>query len=55
MKGRNPLGDVGIVWRIGLKMIRKEIGCEDVFWIPVPQDRNQWWAFVNTVMHFRVA
>jgi hypothetical protein len=30
----------------------KEIRCEDVNWIHVAQDRDQWRALVNTVMKF---
>jgi hypothetical protein len=32
----------------------REIGLESVDWIYVTQDRDQWLALVNTVMHFRV-
>jgi len=30
------------------------MGCEDVEWIYLAQDRVQWWSLVNTVMNFRV-
>jgi hypothetical protein len=32
----------------------KETGCEDVEWIHLGQDRNQWQAFGNTVMNVQV-
>jgi hypothetical protein len=32
----------------------REIGWEGVDWLHVAQDRNQWWAAVNTVMKLRV-
>jgi hypothetical protein len=32
----------------------KEIVLEDVDWIYVAQDRDYWWAVVNTVMKLRV-
>jgi hypothetical protein len=31
-----------------------EIGWEDVDWIHLAQDRNQWQALVNTVINFWV-
>jgi len=31
-----------------------EIGGEDGDWIHVALDRDQWWAFVNTVMILRI-
>jgi len=32
----------------------KELGCEDVQWFDLAQDRNQWRDVVNTVMNLRV-
>jgi hypothetical protein len=32
----------------------RETGWEDVDWIHLAQDRDQWWAGVNTVMNLRV-
>jgi len=32
----------------------REIGWEAVDWIHVVQDREQWWALLNTVMSLRV-
>jgi hypothetical protein len=29
----------------------KEIGCVGAKWIHLPQDRDQWQAFVNTAMN----
>jgi hypothetical protein len=31
----------------------KEIGCEDMDWIQLVQDRVQWRTFVNTVKNLR--
>jgi hypothetical protein len=33
----------------------KEIGWEDVDWIRLAEDRDQWWVVVNTVMKFRIS
>jgi hypothetical protein len=41
-------------WEDNSRMDLREIGWEDVDWIHLAQDRDQWWAFVNTVMNFRV-
>jgi hypothetical protein len=32
----------------------REIGWDDVDWIDLAQDRNQWRALVSTVMNLRV-
>jgi hypothetical protein len=32
----------------------REIGWEDVDWMHLALDRNQWRALVNTVMNFRI-
>jgi hypothetical protein len=31
-----------------------EVGCGDVDWIGLAQDRNRWRALVNAVMNFQV-
>jgi hypothetical protein len=33
-------------------MCFRDIGREDVDWIHLAQDRDQWWAVVNTVTNF---
>jgi hypothetical protein len=35
-------------------MVLREIGFEGVDWFYVAEDRDQWWAFSNTVMNLRV-
>jgi hypothetical protein len=37
-----------------IKIDLKEIGWDDMDWINLAQDRNQWRALVNTVMDLRV-
>jgi hypothetical protein len=32
----------------------KEVGCEDVDWIHVALDRDEWMAVVNTIINLRV-
>jgi hypothetical protein len=51
---RRPLGRPRRRWEDNIKMIRMEIGFGDVDWIHWAQDRDRWWALVNTVMNLRV-
>jgi hypothetical protein len=37
-----------------IKIDLKEIGWDDMDWIDLAQDRDQWRALVNTVMNLRV-
>ena len=33
----------------------QEVGCGDIDWIELAQDRVRWWALVNVVMNLRVS
>jgi hypothetical protein len=35
-------------------MYLREIGWDDMDWIYLAQNRDQWWALVNTVMNLQV-
>jgi hypothetical protein len=37
-----------------IKMDLREIGWDDMDWLALAQDRNQWRALVNTVMNLQV-
>jgi hypothetical protein len=50
-EGRRPLGGLRYKWEDGIKMNLRETGWEGVEWIHLAEDRNQWWAVVNTVMN----
>jgi hypothetical protein len=41
-------------WVDNIKMNLGEIGWDDVDWIDLAQDRDQWRALVNTVINLRV-
>jgi hypothetical protein len=53
-EGRRPLGRPKLRWEDNIKMVLKEIGFLHVDWIHWAQDRDRWWAVVNTVMNLRV-
>jgi hypothetical protein len=46
---RNHSEDLRVDGKIIMDL--REIWWEDVDWIHLAQDREQWWAFVNTVMN----
>jgi hypothetical protein len=53
-KGKKPLGRHRYKWEDNIKMDLQEVGCGDVDWIELPQDRDRWRAVVNAVMNLRV-
>ena len=53
--GNIPLGRPRLRWEDNIKMDLQEVGCEDVDWIELSQDRDRWRALVNAVMNLRVS
>jgi hypothetical protein len=53
-EGKRPLGRPRRQWQDNIKLYLEEVGCRGMDWIGMAQDRNRWWAFVNTVMNLRV-
>jgi hypothetical protein len=51
---RRPLGRPRRRWVINIKVDLREIGWDDMDWIDLAQDRDEWRALVNTVMNLRV-
>ena len=51
---KRPLGGPGRRWEDNIKMDFQEVGCGDMDWIDLAQDRDRWWALVNPVMNFQV-
>jgi hypothetical protein len=43
------------IWEDNIKMDVTETKLIFEDWIPLPQDRNYWWAVVNMVMNIRVS
>jgi hypothetical protein len=53
-EGEKLLGRVRCRWEDNIRMYLTKIGWEGVDWIHLTQDRDQWWASVNTVVNLRV-
>jgi hypothetical protein len=53
-EGKRPLGRSRCKWVDNNKMDLREIVWDDMDSIDLAQDRNQWRAFENTAMNFRV-
>jgi hypothetical protein len=49
-----PLGRPRRRWVDNIKMDLRKIGWDEVDWIDMAQDRDQWRALVNTVLNLRV-
>jgi hypothetical protein len=48
---KRPPGRLRCRWEDNIKMYLKEIGLESVDWIHLIQDRDSWWALVDTVIN----
>jgi len=53
-EGKRPLGRPGRRWEDNIKMDLQELGCGDMDWIDLAQDRGRWRALVNAVTNLRV-
>jgi len=53
-EGKRPLGRPKHRWEDNIKMDLQEVGCGDMDWIELSQDRGRWRAPVNVVMNLRV-
>ena len=52
-EGKGPLGWRRRRWEDNIKMdLEVGRGCGD--WMELGKDKDRWWAFVSTVMNFRV-
>jgi len=52
-EGKRPLGRSRRRWEYNIKMDLWEVGGVGD-WMELAQDRDKWWALVNTVMNVRV-
>jgi hypothetical protein len=53
-EGKRPHGRPRRRWEDGIKTDLKTFDREAVGWIHLAQDRDHWWALVNTVMNLWV-
>jgi hypothetical protein len=51
---KETTGKIKTKWMDNIKIDLREIGWGGVDWIDMAQDRDQWWALVNTIMNSRV-
>jgi hypothetical protein len=51
---QNTFGDLGIVGGNNIKIDHKLMCWVGVEWLAMADNRRKWWAFVDTVMKFRV-
>ncbi|KAJ4429418.1 hypothetical protein ANN_21587 [Periplaneta americana] len=50
-EGKRPLGRPRCRWEDNIKMDLREVGCDDIEWIGLAQDRDQCWAYVRAAMN----
>jgi hypothetical protein len=53
-EGKRPLGRHKHRWEDNIKTDFQEVGCGDIDWIELAQDRDRWRALVTEVMNLRV-
>ena len=53
-EGKRPLGRPRRRWVDNIRMDLQEVGCGQVDWIGLAQDRDRWRRLVSAVMNIRV-
>ena len=53
-ESKRPLGRMRHRWEDNIKMDLREMGCDPRDWIALAEDRDQWQAYVRTVINLRV-
>jgi hypothetical protein len=52
-KGKTTLGRPEGRWDDNIRIDFRDTALEGVDWMHLTEDRDQWWALVNTVMNLR--
>ena len=52
---KRPLGRRRLRWEDNIKMDFQKVGCGDMDWIELADERDRWRALVNAVMNLRVS
>ena len=53
-EARRPHGRPRRRWEDNIKMDLREVGCGDIDWIDLAQDRDRWQAVMNVVLNLWV-
>jgi hypothetical protein len=53
-EGKKSLGRPRRTWEDDIKADLQEVGCGDMDWTELAQDRDRWRALVNAVINLRV-
>jgi hypothetical protein len=53
-EGKRTLGRPMLRWEDNIKMDIQKVGCGDMDWIELAQNRDRWRALVTAVMNLRV-
>ena len=53
-EGNRPLGRPRCRWEDNIKTDLQEVGCGEMDWIELVQERDRWRALVNAVVNLRV-
>ena len=53
-EGKRSLGRPRRIWEDNIKMDLREVGCVPGKWTDLAEDRDQWRAYVRSVMNLRV-
>jgi hypothetical protein len=54
-EGKRPLGRLRRRWEDNIMVDLQEVGCRDMDWIELAQDRDRWRALVKAVINIRVS
>jgi hypothetical protein len=52
-EGKRQLGRPRRIWEDNINKALQEVGCGDMGWIKLAQDRDRWWALVNAVTNLQ--